>query len=107
MSVRALGVTTAVRSVALPTVPAIADFVPGYEATVWYGLSTPKNTPSEVIERLNHEINAILLHPKVKKQLDQMGVTGKGGSPEMFRTIVADETVKWGKVASFANIKPE
>jgi tripartite-type tricarboxylate transporter receptor subunit TctC len=107
MSVRALGVTTAVRSVALPTVPAIADFVPGYEATVWYGLSTPKNTPSEVIERLNHEINAILLDPKVKKQLDQMGVTDKGGSPEMFRTIVADETVKWGKVASFANIKPE
>jgi tripartite-type tricarboxylate transporter receptor subunit TctC len=105
--VRPLGVTTAVRSQALPTVPPIADFVPGYEATVWYGLSAPKNTPSQVIEKLNHEVNAVLLDPKVQKQLEQMGVTGKGGSSEMFKTIVADETVKWGKVVNFANIKPE
>jgi tripartite-type tricarboxylate transporter receptor subunit TctC len=105
--VRALGVTTAVRSEALPTVPPIADFVPGYEATVWYGLSAPRNTPSQVVERLNHEVNAILLDPQLQKQLDRMGVTGKGGSSEMFRRIVADETVKWGKVVSFANIKPE
>jgi tripartite-type tricarboxylate transporter receptor subunit TctC len=105
--VRPLGVTTAVRSGALPNVPPIADFVPGYEATVWYGLSAPKNTPLQIVDRLNREINAILADAKVQKRLDDIGVQVTGGAPATFKNIVADETVKWGKVVKFAGIKPE
>jgi len=105
--VRALGVTTVARSEALPDVPAIADSVPGYEASVWYGISAPGNTPIQIVDRLNREINAILQDSKVKTRLAELGVTGTGGSPETFGKIVADETDKWGKVVRSAGIKPE
>jgi len=105
--VRALGVTTMARSDALPDVPAIADFVSGYETSVWYGISAPGNTPTQIVDRLNKEINAILADFKAKMRLAELGVTGTGGSPETFGKIVADETEKWGKVVKFANIKPE
>jgi tripartite-type tricarboxylate transporter receptor subunit TctC len=105
--VRALGVTTVARSEALPDVPAIADSVPGYEVSVWYGISAPGNTPIQIVDRLNREINAILQDSKVKTRLAELGVTGTGGSPETFGKIVADETDKWGKVVRSAGIKPE
>ena len=105
--VRALGVTTVARSEALPDVPAIADSVPGYEASVWYGISAPGNTPIQIVDRLNREINAILQDSKVKTRLAELGVTGTGGSPETFGKIVANETDKWGKVVRSAGIKPE
>ena len=105
--VRALGVTTVARSEALPDVPAIADSVPGYEASVWYGISAPGNTPIQIVDRLNREINAILQDSKVKTRLAELGVTGTGGSPETFGKIVANETEKWAKVVRSAGIKPE
>ena len=105
--VRALGVTTVARSEALPDVPAIADSVPGFEASVWYGISAPGNTPIQIVDRLNREINAILQDSKLKTRLAELGVTGTGGSPETFGKIVADETDKWGKVVRSAGIKPE
>jgi tripartite-type tricarboxylate transporter receptor subunit TctC len=104
---RALAVTTAMRSEALPEVPVVADFVPGYEVNVWYGIGAPKNTAPQIVDRLNREINAILADAKMKTRLADMGVTGTGGSSEIFRKIIAEETVKWGKVVRTANIKPE
>jgi tripartite-type tricarboxylate transporter receptor subunit TctC len=106
-SLRALAVTTALRSEALPDVPVVADFVPGYEVNVWYGIGAPKNTPPQIVDRLNSEVNAILADAKMKTRLADMGVTGTGGSSETFRKIIAEETAKWGKVVRTANIKPE
>ena len=94
---RALGVTTATRSEALPDVPTIAEFVPGYEASVWYGISAPGNTPTEIVDRLNREINAILQDSKIKTRLAELGVTGTGGSPDDFGKIIANETEKVGQ----------
>jgi tripartite-type tricarboxylate transporter receptor subunit TctC len=95
------------RSEALPDVPVVADFVPGYEVNVWYGIGAPKNTPPQIVDRLNSEVNAILADAKMKTRLADMGVTGTGGSSETFRKIIAEETAKWGKVVRTANIKPE
>jgi tripartite-type tricarboxylate transporter receptor subunit TctC len=106
-SLRALAVTTAMRSEALPDVPVVADFVPGYEVNVWYGIGAPKNTAPQIVDMLNREINAILADAKTKTRLADIGVTGTGGSSETFRKIIAEETVKWGKVVRTANIKPE
>jgi tripartite-type tricarboxylate transporter receptor subunit TctC len=104
---RALAVTTTTRQDALPDVPSVADFVPGYEATTWYGLGAPKSTPSEIIERLNTATNAALAEPKNKTQLADMAFTVTAGSPASFGKLIASETEKWGKVTRAANLKPE
>jgi tripartite-type tricarboxylate transporter receptor subunit TctC len=105
--VRALGVTSVTRSQALPDVPIIADSVPGYEATVWYGLGAPRTTPVEIIDKLNREINACLADPKLQARLADLGGTVLAGTPGDFRKLIAEETVKWGKVVKFASIKAE
>jgi tripartite-type tricarboxylate transporter receptor subunit TctC len=104
---RALGVTTATRSEMLPTIPAINEFVPGYDADTWYGVGAPRNTPTEVIYKLNKEINEGLTDPKMKARLAELGGTVSAGSPADFGKLIADETEKWGKVIRAANIKPE
>jgi tripartite-type tricarboxylate transporter receptor subunit TctC len=104
---RALAVTTAERSPALPDVPTVAEFVPGYEASSWYGIGAPRNTPPEIIERLNKEINAGLADPKIKARLDDMGGTALIGSAAEFGKLLVDETEKWGKVVRSASIKEQ
>jgi len=104
---RALAVTTAMRSPALPDVPVVADFVPDFEASDWYGIVAPKNTPAEVVNKLNLEINASLADPMMKTRLADLGGTTLGGSPADFGKLIADETEKWGKVIRAAGIKPE
>ena len=104
---RALAVTTATRSEALPDIPTVGDFVPGYEASAWYGLGAPKNTPAEIVDKLNKEINAALADPKMKARLADLGGTVLAGSPADFGKLIADETEKWGKVIRAANIKAE
>jgi tripartite-type tricarboxylate transporter receptor subunit TctC len=104
--VRALGVTTAARSEALPDLPAVGEFVPGYEASGWNGVCAPKNTPAEIVESLNKWTNASLADPKVKARLAELGATMLGGSSADFRKLIAHETEKWGKVIRTANIKP-
>jgi tripartite-type tricarboxylate transporter receptor subunit TctC len=104
---RALAVTTAMRSEALPDIPTIADYVPGYEASVIYGIGAPLNTRPEIVERLNSEINTILADPKFKVRLAEFGGTPLAGSSADFRKLLAEETDKWGKVVRSANIKAE
>ena len=104
---RALAVTTATRSEALPDIPTVGEFVPGYEASGWFGIGAPKNTPAEIIDKLNKEINAALADPKMKARLADMGGTVLAGSPADFGKLIADETEKWAKVVKFAGIKPE
>jgi tripartite-type tricarboxylate transporter receptor subunit TctC len=90
----------------LPNIPAVAEFVPGYEATGFVGVGVRRGTPVEVIDRLNKEVNAALAEPKIKERLDDLGVTGLPLSPGNFGKLIADETEKWGKVIRAANIKP-
>jgi len=104
---RALAVTTATRSEALPDIPTMAEFLPDYEASGWFGIGAPKNTPYEIIDKLNKEINAGLADPKLKAQLADLGGIILGGSPGNFRTLIAEETEKWAKVIHAANIKAE
>ena len=104
---RALAVTTAMRSDALPEIPIMGDFVPGYEASAWLGLSAPKNTSPEIIDKLNREINAGLADPKIQTRLAEQGGTAIAGSAADYRKLFADETEKWGKVIRAANIRPE
>jgi tripartite-type tricarboxylate transporter receptor subunit TctC len=104
---RALAVTTATRLEALPDVPAVSEFVPGYEASGWYGLGAPRDTPSEIVDRLNKEVNAALADPGMKARFDDLGCTVIGGSPADFGRLIAAETDKWGRVIRTANIKPE
>jgi tripartite-type tricarboxylate transporter receptor subunit TctC len=104
---RALAVTTATRSDELPDVPTVAEFVPGYEASGWFGIGAPKNTPSQIIDQLNEAINAGLADPKTKARLADLGGTPLAGSPADFGKFVADETEKWGRVIKFAGIKAE
>jgi tripartite-type tricarboxylate transporter receptor subunit TctC len=104
---RALAVTTATRAEVLPDLPTVGDFVPGYEASTWYGVGAPKATPVEIIDKLNREINAALADPKMKVRLADLGGTAIPGSPADFGKLIADETEKWGKVVKFANIKPD
>ena len=103
---RPLAVTTAARSEALPDLPPVGDFVPGYEASTWQGLGAPGNTPAEIVDKLNKEINAALSDPKIKARLADLGGTVLSGSPADFGRLIADETEKWGKVIRAANIKP-
>ena len=104
---RALAVTGAARSDALPGVPTLGEFLPGYEVSIWHGIGAPKNTPVEIINKLNNEINAVLADPKLKERFAALGGTAIGGSPADFGKLIAAETVKWGKVIRMANIKPE
>jgi tripartite-type tricarboxylate transporter receptor subunit TctC len=104
---RALGVTTAKRSDALPDVPAIGEIVPGYEASVWYGIAAPKGTPPEAIETLNKAMAAALADPKMKARLAELGGIPMPMSPDEFDKLVADETEKWAKVVKFAGISVE
>jgi tripartite-type tricarboxylate transporter receptor subunit TctC len=104
---RALAVTTATRSPVLPDLPTAAEFVPGYEFSFWYGIGAPKNTPGEIVDKLNTEINAALADPKMTARLADLGGTVLTGSPADFGKLIADETEKWGKVIRAANIKPE
>jgi tripartite-type tricarboxylate transporter receptor subunit TctC len=103
---RALAVTSATRSDALPDIPAVAEFVPGFEASIWHGIGAPKNTPPGTINRLNREINAALADPKIKERFADIGGMPLGGSPTDFRTLITDEIAKWGKVIQVANINP-
>jgi len=104
---RPLAVTTTTRWEGLPELPTVADFVPGYEASGWYGLCAPKSTAQGVIDRLNQEINAALADPRMKQRLADMGGTMLGGPPEDFGKLIASETEKWGKVIRAAGIKAE
>jgi tripartite-type tricarboxylate transporter receptor subunit TctC len=104
---RALAVTTATRSEALPDVPTVSEFVPGYEASGWFGLGAPKSTPTEIIDKLNNEVNAALADPKMKARLADVGGTALLGSPADFGKLIADETEKWAKVIKFAGIKAD
>ena len=104
---RALAVTAAIRSDALPDVQSLADFVPGYEASGWNGIGAPKSTPVEIIDRLNREINAALADPVLKARFADLGGTVLPGSPSDFGRQIADETAKWGRVIRAANIKAE
>jgi tripartite-type tricarboxylate transporter receptor subunit TctC len=104
---RPLAVTTTTRSEALPDIPTVGDFVPGYEASVWFGIGAPRNTPPDIIEKLNKEINAALADPKLKARLADLGGTVLPGSPADFGKHIAEETEKWRKVIRAANIKVE
>jgi tripartite-type tricarboxylate transporter receptor subunit TctC len=104
---RALAVTSAERQRILPDVPALSEFFPGYEANGWYGIGAPKATPTEIIEKLNKEINAALADPVMRGRLADLGCNVFAGSPADFGKFIADETEKWAKVIKFAGIKPE
>jgi tripartite-type tricarboxylate transporter receptor subunit TctC len=104
---RALAVTTASRSDALPDIPTLAEFVPGYEASQWYGVGAPKDTPAEVIDKLNREINAIAADSIIKVRLASLGVDPMSMTSGEFRRLIAEETEKWGKVIRDANINAD
>jgi tripartite-type tricarboxylate transporter receptor subunit TctC len=105
---RPLAVTTAaLPSAALPQLPTVSEFVPGYEASQWYGIGAPKNTSAEIVAKLNTEINATLADPKIKARFVNLGGTVLAGSPADFGNLIVAETEKWGKVIKFAGIKPE
>ncbi len=104
---RALAVTTTTRSEALPDVPTVSEFVPGFEAGDWLGIGAPRNTPAEIIDRLNKEVAAALADPKIKARFADLGGTPLVLTPSEFGKLVADETEKWAKVIRAANIKPE
>ena len=104
---RALAVATATRSEALPDVPTVGEFVPGYEASSWSGVGAPKATPAEIVDKLNKEINAGLADPKMKARLADLGGTVLPGPPSDFGKLIADETKKWGNVIRALNIKAE
>jgi tripartite-type tricarboxylate transporter receptor subunit TctC len=103
---RPLAITSATRSEALPDVPTVSEFVPGYEASFWFGVGAPKATPAEIVEQLNKEVNAALADPKMKVRLADLGVA-LPGSPAEFGKLIAEEIEKWGKVIRAANIKPD
>jgi tripartite-type tricarboxylate transporter receptor subunit TctC len=104
---RPLAVTTATRLEVLPNTPAVREFLPGYEGTGWLGLGAPRNTPAEIIDRLNKEMTAGLADPKIIARISELGGTVLGGSPAAFGKIIADDIEKWVKVIKFANIKPD
>jgi tripartite-type tricarboxylate transporter receptor subunit TctC len=104
---RALAVTTATRSEVLAGVPTVSEFVPGFEASQWYGIGVPRNTPVDIVEKLNAEINAILAEPTVKARLADLGETVLGGSSAEYARLIAEETEKWGRVVRFSGARPD
>jgi len=104
---RPLAVTTTMRSEALPDIPTVGDFVPGYETSGWWGVGVPRNTPAAIIDKLNNEINTILADPEIKARFADLGGTVLAGSPSEFGQLIADETEKWGKVVKFVGIKAD
>jgi tripartite-type tricarboxylate transporter receptor subunit TctC len=104
---RALAVTTATRSDALPDIPTVGEFLPGYESSFWYGVGVPKNTPAEIVDKLNEAINAGLADPTIKARLADLGGVPMPMSPAEFGKFIADETEKWGKVIRALNIKAD
>jgi tripartite-type tricarboxylate transporter receptor subunit TctC len=106
-TLRALAVTSLTRLEELPNIPAVGEVLSGYEASIWFGIGAPKNTPTEIIEMLNKEVNAALGDPKMKARLTDLGGTALAGSPADFGTLIADETEKWGKVIRALNIKAD
>ena len=104
---RALAVTSVARMGALPDVPTIGEFVPGYEADSWFGVVAPKGTPTDIVNELNDKINAIVADSKMKVQLLGLGATPKSMTPTEFGKLIADYTEKWSKVIKLAGIKPE
>jgi tripartite-type tricarboxylate transporter receptor subunit TctC len=105
--IRALGVTTTARAEALPDIPTVGEFLPGYEASFWFGIGAPKKTPIEIVDKLNSEINAALADPKITARLADLGATVLLGSPADFAKLIADDTEKWGKVIRALNIKAD
>jgi tripartite-type tricarboxylate transporter receptor subunit TctC len=105
--IRALAVTTTKRSDAFPDLPSISEFVPGYETSSWFGIGAPAGTPTEIIDKLNREINAGLADPTIRARLADMGCMELTGSATDFGKLIADETQKWGKVIRDAGIKPQ
>ena len=105
--VRALAVTTATRSQALPDVPTVADFVPGYEASTFFGIGAPRKTPTEIMEKLNGQVNAVLAEPDMKARLAEMGGMVLAGSPADLERLTTEETEKWAKVVKFSGAKPD
>jgi tripartite-type tricarboxylate transporter receptor subunit TctC len=105
--VRALAITSATRSEVLPNLPTMGEFVPGYEASFIFGIGAPKNTPTEIVDKLNKEINAALSDPKINARLAALGVTILQRSPTDLGKLIADDTEKWAKLVRAANIKPE
>lgn len=103
----ALAVTSATRSGALPDVPPLADFLPGYDTSIWHGIAAPKDTPADIINKLNKGINAVLTDPRIKERFAENGGVPIGGSPADLAKLIADEKKKWGEVIRAANIKPE
>jgi tripartite-type tricarboxylate transporter receptor subunit TctC len=106
-ALRPLAVTTATRWDVLPDIPAVAEFLPGYEVTTWFGIGAPRDTRAEIIETLNREINASLADAKMKARFDDLGGTGLPGTPAVFGHFLANETKKWAKVIEFASLKAE
>lgn len=106
VKLRALAVTTARRSAELPEIPTVGDFVPSYEASAWYGAGAPRNTPAEIVEKLNSEINTGLADPGLRKRLNDLGGVPMPMTPAGFGKFIAEESEKWGKVVRAANIKP-
>ncbi len=104
---RGLAVTSTTRSPAVPELPTVADFLPGYEATAWYGIAAPAGTPAPIVERLNQELNAAFTDPRMKARIAELGGTPLPGSPADFAKLFADEAEKWAKVVKFAGAKPE
>jgi tripartite-type tricarboxylate transporter receptor subunit TctC len=105
--VRALGVTSAIRMEALPNVPAIAEFVPGYEGSGWLGICAPKGTPGGIVDRVNRDINAVIADAAIKAHLIELGAEPVQMTPAQLGTLIAEAAQKWAKVIKFANIKPE
>jgi tripartite-type tricarboxylate transporter receptor subunit TctC len=104
---RALAVTTATRSEALPDIPTVGEFVPNYEASNWWGVAAPRNTPAAIINRLNEEINAAFVDPRMRARLIDFGGTLLAGSPADFEKLIVEETEKWAKVVKFTGAKPD
>jgi tripartite-type tricarboxylate transporter receptor subunit TctC len=104
---RALGVTTTTRDPALPDVPPVAETVPGYEATAWFGMGAPNGTPRDVVEKLNAEVNRALADPKMRERLAELGGKPIPGTPEDFGRVMAEETARWEKVVKASGAKAE
>src|SRR5262249_48866377 len=106
-TLRALAVTTATRSEALPDLPTLAEFLPGYDASAWFGVGAPRSPPAAIVAKLNTEINACLADPKLKARLTDLGGVAMAGSAGDFESLIAEEIAKWAKVVKFSGAKAE